>query len=65
VTTVKRRLAIAAAVVLIAAGTGLGMVAVGDVASIEGWLSSAMLVGLVPLLFGLSLIGPRPKAGRA
>jgi hypothetical protein len=59
-TTTKRRLAVVAAVALIATGTGLAMVAVDDVASIEGWLPSVMLVGLVPLLAGLSLIGPRP-----
>lgn len=61
----RRRLAVVLAVALIAAGTALAMVAVGDIASIEGWLSSALLVGLVPLLFGMSLVGPHPKGGRA
>lgn len=54
----RERLLAALAALLVTAGGALAVLAVDDVASIEGWLPAAMLAGLIPLFLGLSLVSP-------
>lgn len=55
---------VALLIVLVIGSALLVSAAVGDTASIDGWLPSIVLVGLVPLMGALQYVGPRPRRPR-